>query len=62
VTLELRKQVGVTIVSEETAGSFNVTAVFLETAYVYKTTRRHTQEEGTLHVTAVRSLNLTELC
>jgi hypothetical protein len=35
-------------VSEETAASFNVAAVFLEMAPVYKTTRHHTQEQGTL--------------
>jgi hypothetical protein len=50
VTPELRKQVGVTNVSEETAVSFIVAAVFLETAPVYKTTRHHTLEQGTLDV------------
>jgi hypothetical protein len=47
VKAELRKQVGVTNVSEEAAASVNVAAVFLETAHVCKTTR-HTQEQGTL--------------
>jgi hypothetical protein len=53
VTLEIRKQVGLTNISEETAAFIKIeekmeAAVFLETAAIYKTTRHHTQEEGTL--------------
>lgn len=48
VMAELRKQVGVTNVSEKTDASFSIAAVFLETAHVYKTTRHHTQEQDPL--------------